>query len=73
MHGWLRDVRDHASLVNPNPADFEEAADLVAAHQDQASSVFDAVTASLSRRLGLLVWTYDHHFDVVRVEVWRDG
>jgi predicted nucleic acid-binding protein len=59
--------------VNPTPADFEEAADLVAAYQDRALSMFDAVTASLSRRLGLPAWTYDHHFDVVRVEVWRDG
>jgi predicted nucleic acid-binding protein len=72
-HGWLREVRDHASLINLTPADFEEAADLVATYQDQALSMFDGVTASLSRRLGLPVWTYDHHFDVVRVEVWRHG
>lgn len=70
-HRWLREVRDHSSLINPSPADFEEAADLVRGYQDQALSMFDAVTASLSRRLGLPVWTYDHHFDVVRVEVWR--
>jgi len=70
-HGWLREVRDHASLINPTPADFEEAAELISSHQDQALSMFDAVTASLSRRLGLPVWTYDHHFDVMRVEVWR--
>jgi predicted nucleic acid-binding protein len=72
-HGWLREVRDHASLINLTSADFEEAADLVATYQDQALSMFDGVTASLSRRLGLPVWTYDHHFDVVRVEVWRHG
>ena len=72
-HGWLREVRDHASLINLTPADFEEAADLVATYQDQALSMFDGVTASLSRRLGLPVWTYDHHFDVVWVEVWRHG
>jgi predicted nucleic acid-binding protein len=70
-HGWLREVRDHASLINPTPADFEEAADLVRDYQDQALSMLDAVMASLSRRLGLPVWTYDHHFDVMRVEVWR--
>ena len=57
----------------PTPADFEEAADLVAAHKGQALSMFDAVTASLSRWLGLPAWTYDHHFDDVRGEVWRDG
>ncbi len=72
-HSWLRDLRDHATLVNPTPEDFEEAADLVRSYQDQALSMFDTVTAALSRRLGLPVWTYDHHFDVMRVEVWRDA
>jgi predicted nucleic acid-binding protein len=72
-HSWLRDLRDHATLVNPTPEDFEEAADLVRSYQDQALSMFDAVTAALSRRLGLPVWTYDHHCDVMRVEVWRDA
>jgi predicted nucleic acid-binding protein len=72
-HGWLRDVRGHASLIDLTPADFEDAADLVNSFQDQASSMSDTVTASLSLRLGLPAWTYDHHFDVVRVEVWRYG
>jgi hypothetical protein len=27
--------------------------------------------ATLAGRLGLEVWTYDHHFDVMRVAVWR--
>jgi len=35
--------------------------------------MFDAVTAVVGRRLRMPVWTYDHHFDVVRVEVWRDA
>jgi hypothetical protein len=33
--------------------------------------MFDAVAAVVSWRLGLQVWTSDHQFDVVRVEVWR--
>jgi hypothetical protein len=35
--------------------------------------MFAAVTAVVGRRLSMPVWTYDHHFDVVRVEVWRNG
>lgn len=27
--------------------------------------------ATLALRLGLEVWTYDHHFDVMSVAVWR--
>ena len=59
--------------MNPIPEDFSEAAGLIREYRDQALSMFDAVTAVVSRRLGMPVWTYDHHFDVVRVEVWRNG
>ena len=38
---------------------------------EQDISLFDAVTAALSRRLGLPVWTFDQHFDVMRVKRWR--
>lgn len=71
-HGWLGEVWDRASLVNPAPDDFERAADLLRGYQDQALSMFDAVAAALSSRLALPVWTYDHHFDIIRVEVWRN-
>ena len=36
-------------------------------------SMFDAVTAVVSRRLKIPGRTYDHHFEVVRIEVWRDA
>lgn len=73
VHGWLAEVHDGAFLMNPAPEDFEEAADLLRRYRDQALSLFDAVTAVLSRRLGLPVWSYDHHFDVVQVDVWRNA
>jgi predicted nucleic acid-binding protein len=72
-HGWLREVRAHAALINPTPNDFGEATELVRGYQDQALSMFDAVAAALSRRLDLPIWSYDHHFDVMRVEVWRNA
>ena len=68
---WLEEVRGRASLINPTPQDYEAAADLMSGYPDQRLSLFDAVTAILSNRLMLPVWTYDHHFDVMRVEVWR--
>jgi len=30
-----------------------------------------ATLAALSARLNAPIWTYDHHFDVMRVKVWR--
>ena len=69
--GWLGEVEGGSFLLNPIPDDFGEATGLLRGYRDQRLSMFDAVTAALSRRLGVPVWTYDHHFDVVRVEVWR--
>ena len=68
---WLGEIHDGASLFNPTPEDYGAARGVILAHPDQKSSLFDAVTAALSERLGLPVWSYDHHFDVMRVEVWR--
>ena len=71
--GWLGEIEGGSFLMNPTPEDFREAAGLIREYRDQALSMFDAVTAVVSRRLSMPVWTYDHHFDVVRVEVWRNG
>jgi predicted nucleic acid-binding protein len=71
--GWLGEIEGGSFLMNPTPEDLREAAGLIREYRDQALSMFDAVTAVVSRRLRMPVWTYDHHFDVVRVEVWRNG
>ncbi len=68
---WLDEVRNQTSLVSPSPQDYEAAVGLISGYPDQPLSMFDAVTAVLSEKMGLPVWTYDHHFDVMRVEVWR--
>lgn len=71
-HGWLEELQESASLLNLAPGDYGRASELLLGYRDQGFSLFDAVTASLGERLGLPVWTYDHHFDVMRVEVWRN-
>lgn len=67
---WLTDIAD-ASLINPIPEDYRQAAAKVRAFADQPITLFDAVVAVLAPRLGLEIWTYDQHFDVMRVGVWR--
>lgn len=67
---WLTYMAD-ASLVNPTPEDYREAVARVRTLSDQRITLFDAVTAVLATRLKLEVWTYDHHFDLMRVKVWR--
>ena len=67
---WLTYILD-AAVVNPTPEDYRQAFAKVRALPDQNITLFDATVAMLATRLGLQVWTYDHHFDVMRVPVWR--
>jgi predicted nucleic acid-binding protein len=68
---WLVNLVDTALLVNPEPADYLSAVVRTANYVDQRITLVDAVVATLAGRLGVLVWTYDYHFDVMRVPVWR--
>jgi len=67
---WVGETSS-ASLINPAPEDYRNAILRVQSFKDQPITLFDALLASLSRRLSLEVWTYDHHFDVMRVPIWR--
>jgi predicted nucleic acid-binding protein len=68
--GWLTEMAD-AALVNPTSEDYRLALARLRSLADQRITLFDAVTAAVATRLGLDVWTYDHHFDVMRAPVWR--
>jgi predicted nucleic acid-binding protein len=67
---WLDDLAK-TPLINPGPDDYRHAVTRLRALNDQPITLFDAVVASLAMRLGLPVWTYDHHFDLMRTAVWR--
>ena len=67
VSSWLNDTLQGASFVNPAL----EATDRLRVLVDQRITLFDAMVAVLAQRLGLRVWTYDHHFDVMRVPIWR--
>ncbi len=59
------------SLINPNSEDYGRAIITVGNFPDQRITLVDATVAAIAVRMGLEVWTYDHHFDVIRVPVWR--
>lgn len=67
---WLAEMTV-ASLLNPSPDDYRQAFARLRTLPTQRITLFDAILAALATRLGLDVWTYDHHFDVMRVPVWR--
>jgi predicted nucleic acid-binding protein len=58
-------------LLNPTRDDYVAAAALAARYQNHAITLFDGLLAVLSDRLTAPVWTFDHHFDLLRVDVWR--
>jgi hypothetical protein len=66
--GWLAEIAN-ATSVNPTPADYDRAFATVQTLGDQRVSLVDAIVAALATRLGLEVWTYDHHSDVIRARV----
>jgi predicted nucleic acid-binding protein len=68
---WLNEIQEGAGLVNPTRDDYHTAMARIQRYPDQTFTLFDVVLAILSERLALPVWTYDHHFDVMRVPVWR--
>jgi len=68
---WLTETMAGASFVNPAAEDYRAATAKVLSFQDQSITLFDATVAVLAQRSELQVWTYDHHFDVMRVPVWR--
>jgi predicted nucleic acid-binding protein len=67
---WLTLMSD-AALINPEPEDYRQAIVRLKGLTDQKITLFDSLVAVLALRMGLHVWTYDHHFDVMRVPVWR--
>jgi predicted nucleic acid-binding protein len=67
---WLDEMAG-ATLINPSPEDYRQAMTKTQTLADQPITLFDAVTAVMATRLGVPVWTYDHHFDLMRVGVWR--
>jgi predicted nucleic acid-binding protein len=68
---WLKDLLSGASLINPTSQDYREAANTVLRFADQPITLVDATLAVLGSRLGIEIWTYDHHFDLMRAGVWR--
>jgi len=67
---WLGNAFE-ASLINPSPEDYSVACAMVRALPDQDITLVDATVATLATRLRVEVWTYDHHFDVMRIPIRR--
>jgi len=72
-HEWVDETTASSFTLNPEPDDYRNAVATVRRFPDQPITLTDAVLAATRRRLRLPVWTYDHHFDIMQVDVWRDA
>lgn len=70
---WLEELGRSCGLINPAGTHYDAAVVRLAELPDQSITLFDAVVAELAVHLSLPVWTFDHHFDVMEVPVWRAG
>ena len=68
---WLDEMLDGALLLNPEAADYSQAAAQLTRFPDHPITLVDAVTGVLSRRLEIPVWTFDRHFATMRTKLWR--
>ena len=62
---------ESANLLNPTEEQYLKAIKKVQQFPDQTITIVDALTAILSDELNIPVWTYDYHFDVMKISVWR--
>ncbi len=67
-HAFLAQSSSTSILANANAEDYQDASVRILPYRDQDISLFDAVLAAMSDRLKAPVWTFDHHFDVMRVD-----
>jgi predicted nucleic acid-binding protein len=70
-HGFLHEVVQGSLFENATAEDHCKAFSRVLRYPDQDITLVDAVIAEISNRLAAPVWTFDHHFDVMSVAVWR--
>ena len=68
---FMQRLLSGTNVINPTVKDYQHAYNLVGQFPDQTITLFDALLATLSKEMNLPVWTYDYHFDVMQVEVWR--
>jgi len=68
---WLDEILKSGTPVSPSVEDYLDGVMTLSALPDQSITLFDVTLAAMGTRLKMEIWTYDHHFNVMRSEVWR--
>ena len=68
---FTKDIEKQVNFINPTPQDYQAATSIITKFPDQKITLFDAITVVLANQINLPVWTYDYHFDIMKVQVLR--
>ncbi len=68
---WLDEILKSGAPESPSVEDYLDGVMTLSALPDQSITLFDATLAAMGTRLRMEIWTYDHHFNIMRSEVWR--
>lgn len=68
---FTQNCLESANLLNPTKEQYIKAIKKVQKFPDQTITIVDALTAILANELNIPIWTYDYHFDVMKISVWR--
>jgi predicted nucleic acid-binding protein len=68
---WLTEVRSGVDILLPEPDNYSQAIELAMRYSDQDLSLFDTLLYVISEQLRVPIWTYDHHFDILRANRWQ--
>ena len=68
---WLDEILKSGAPASPSVEDYLDGVMTLSALPDQSITLFDATLAAMGARLKMEIWTYNHHFNIMRSEVWR--
>jgi predicted nucleic acid-binding protein len=68
-HQWLAEMLAGAVLLNPEPGDYVQGSVELDRYSDRSITLVDAVTAVMSGKLSMPVWSYDRHFAIMKVKL----
>jgi predicted nucleic acid-binding protein len=69
-HVWFDAIASMTTPIHPTMDDFKQATRHISRFPDQRLTFFDALMYVVSERLTIPIWSYDHHFDVLRATRW---
>jgi predicted nucleic acid-binding protein len=69
---WFDAITPSVRMIHPTIEDFRTAIPLIRQFPDQRLMIFEALVYVVSNRLGLPIWSYDHHFDMLQANRWYE-